>query len=67
MNTALPYLADLADAFDQAQPRPQVSDYSAISSIMQVYFHKALTGEQDYESALAELNEELNTAYEKQK
>ena len=64
---ALPHLQTLKTALEQAKPRPQVSDYSAISTIMQGYLHKALTLDEPYEQALKELQDELNAAYEKQK
>lgn len=65
IKAAAPYLAALAPAFEEAQPRPQVSDYSVISSIMQEYFHKALTTDLDYKTALNELNDALNQAIAK--
>ena len=37
-------LNDIAKAADDAKPRPQVRDYSAVSAIIQVWIHKALTG-----------------------
>lgn len=64
---SLPHLQTLKTALDEAKPRPQVSDYSAISTIMQGYLHKALTKEEPYEQALKELQEQLTAAYEKQK
>lgn len=64
---SLPHLETLKVALDEAKPRPQVSDYSAISTIMQGYLHKALTKDEPYEQALNELQNDLNAAYEKQK
>ncbi len=61
-----PYLADVRDAAANAKPRPQVRDYSAISSIFQVYFHKALTGELSDDEALSQMDEELNAALAEQ-
>lgn len=65
IKAAAPYLADLAIAFDQAQPRPQVSDYAKVSGIIQEYTHKALTLDLDYETALNKLNDALNQAIAK--
>ncbi len=59
----LPYLEGVRDAADNAKPRPQVRDYSAISAIFQVYFHKALTGDLDYAEAMEQMDKELNKAY----
>ncbi len=66
VNKALPYLSDLVEAFDESQPRPQVTDYSAISTILQEYLHKALTKELPVDTAVEELNNALNTAYKDQ-
>jgi multiple sugar transport system substrate-binding protein len=55
-----PYIADVRDAADAAEPRPQVTDYSAISTLFQEWFHKALLGEISNEEALENLNEALN-------
>ena len=60
-------LNEVAKAADEAKPRPQVRDYSAVSSIIQVWIHKALTGEADYDEALSSLDEELNAALEAMK
>ena len=57
-------LNDIAKAADDAKPRPQVRDYSAVSAIIQVWIHKALTGEVDYDTALSNLDTELNAALE---
>ncbi|MBA4700356.1 MAG: extracellular solute-binding protein [Ruminococcus sp.] len=65
--TDKPYLADVRSAADNAKPRPQVRDYSAISSVFQVYFHKALTKELGYEDAMEQMDTELNAALEKMK
>lgn len=62
---ALPFLKDVKPAADAAKPRPQVRDYSTLSSIFQVYFHKALTGEMEYADALAQMDTELNEALAK--
>ncbi len=62
-----PYLADIKAAAENAKPRPQVRDYSAISSIFQVYFHKALLGEMTDDEALEQMDQELNAALEGQK
>lgn len=56
----MPYLTDAKEAVDEAEPRPQVTDYPAISSVFQIYFHKALTGELSNEDAMAQMDEELN-------
>ncbi len=61
-----PYLADIKEAAENAKPRPQVRDYSAISSIFQVYFHKALLGELTDDEALEQMDKELNEALAKQ-
>lgn len=61
---ALPYLPAVRDAAENAAPRPRVRDYSTISSIFQVYFHKALTGELEYADALEQMDKELNAALE---
>ncbi|AEE97837.1 ABC transporter substrate-binding protein [Mahella australiensis] len=63
---ALPYLKSVMPATEQAKPRPQVPDYPAISSIMQIYLHKALMLEMPYEEALAQMTKELEAAYAKQ-
>lgn len=60
-----PYLKDARPAVDNAKPRPQVRDYSAISSVFQVYFHKALTKEMGYADAMEQMDTELNAALEK--
>ena len=57
-----PYISDVKDAAAQAQPRPQVRDYSTISTLFQEWFHKALTGELSNEDALKNLDEKLNEA-----
>lgn len=62
----LPYLKNVMPATEQAKPRPQVPDYPSISSIMQIYFHKALMLEMPYENALAQMTKELEEAYAKQ-
>ncbi|HBN80677.1 MAG TPA: ABC transporter substrate-binding protein [Ruminococcaceae bacterium] len=67
VKSALPYLSDLRSAADKAKPRPQVPDYPAISSIMQVYLHKAMTGVMKYEDAMAEMTQKLDSAYASQK
>ncbi len=59
----LPHLEGVRDAADNAKPRPQVRDYSAISAIFQVYFHKALTKDLDYAEAMEQMDKELNEAY----
>lgn len=58
----MPHLDGVRDAADTAEPRPQVRDYSAITSIFQVYFHKALLGELSNEEAMKQMDEELNKA-----
>lgn len=65
--TDKPYLADVKSAADNAKPRPQVRDYSAVSSVFQVYFHKALTKELSYEDAMSQMDTELNAALDKMK
>lgn len=59
---AIPHLKGIGEAAANAKPRPQVRDYSAISSIFQVYFHKALTKEMTYEDAMSQMDKELNEA-----
>lgn len=61
----MPFLPDAIEAVDEAEPRPQVTDYPAISSIFQVYFHKALTGELEYVDAMEQMDAELNAVVEK--
>lgn len=63
----LPHLTSCASAVDEAKPRPQVDDYPAISSIMQPWFHKALTGDASYEDALTGMTNEVNALLSKQK
>lgn len=62
-----PYIADVKEAADEAEPRPQVRDYSTISTIFQEWFHKALTGEVSNEEALEKMDKELNEALEAMK
>ncbi len=57
-----PYIAAVRDAADAAEPRPQVRDYSTVSTIFAEYIHKALTGELSNEDALSTLDEKLNEA-----
>ena len=59
-----PFIADVKDAAGNAQPRPQVRDYSTISTLFQEWFHKALTGELSNEEALENLDIKLNEALE---
>lgn len=60
--TDQPYIADVKEAADAAEPRPQVRDYPAVSTIFQEWFHKALTGEVGDEEALDNMDEQLNAA-----
>lgn len=62
VNKAIPYLKDLQSAIDQAQPRPQVNNYSSVSTILAGYLHKALTKDEDYAAALEEADKALNAA-----
>ncbi len=62
VKAVLPHLEGVREAADKAEPRPQVRDYSAISSVFQVYFHKALTGELSNEEAMEQMDKELNDA-----
>ncbi len=57
-----PYIAAVKDAADAAEPRPQVRDYSTVSTLFAEYIHKALTGELSNEDALKTLDEKLNEA-----
>lgn len=65
--TDKPYLADVKSAADNAKPRPQVRDYATISSVFQIYFHKALTKELTFEDAMSQMDKELNDALSKMK
>lgn len=62
----LPYLASAKEAADKAKPRPQVKNYSAISTIFQTYFHKALTKDMPFEDAVKQMQVELNKELENQ-
>ena len=62
VTTEMPHLLGVKDAADAAKPRPQVRDYSTISTIFQNYFHAALTGQSTNEDAVKAMNEELNAA-----
>lgn len=57
-----PYIAAVKDAADAAEPRPQVRDYSTVSTLFAEYIHKALTGELSNEEALETLDTKLNEA-----
>lgn len=57
-----PYISAVKDAADQAEPRPQVRDYSTVSTIFAENIHKALTGELTNEEALELLDKKLNEA-----
>jgi len=57
-----PYIGDVKEAADLAEPRPQVRDYSTVSTIFAEYIHKALVGELSNEEALEQLDEKLNEA-----
>lgn len=57
-----PYIAAVKDAADAAEPRPQVRDYSTVSTLFVEYIHKALTGELSNEEALETLDTKLNEA-----
>lgn len=59
---ALPHLAYIKDAADNAAPRPQVRDYPTISTIFQEYFHKVLAGGADEKATIEEMDEKLNDA-----
>ena len=64
--TKLPYLSSAKDAADKAKPRPQVKNYSAISTIFQTYFHKALTKDMPFEDAVKQMQVELNKELDNQ-
>lgn len=57
-----PYIAAVKDAADAAEPRPQVRDYSTVSTLFAEYIHKALAGDLSNEEALKTLDEKLNEA-----
>ena len=57
-----PYISAVKEAADAAEPRPQVRDYSTVSTLFAEYIHKALTGELSNEEALQTLDEKLNEA-----
>ena len=62
-----PFISAVKDAADAAAPRPQVRDYSTVSTLFAEYIHKALIGDLSNEDALAELDNKLNEALEKMK
>ena len=57
-----PYISAVREAADKAEPRPQVRDYSTVSTLFAEYIHKALLGELSNEEALETLDEKLNEA-----
>lgn len=59
-----PYISAVRDAADNAEPRPQIRDYSTFSTTFAENIHKALTGELSNEDALELLDERLNEALE---
>lgn len=54
-----PFLSDLYNVFSKAKSRPVSPYYSKMSDSMQIYFHKALTGEMTAHQAIENVQKEL--------
>jgi len=57
---SLPHLADLAEAFENALPRPNFPYYTQISEILQRHLNAILSGESEAERALGAAEREIN-------
>ena len=55
----LPFMEELKPVLDAAKPRPQVSDYSAISTVMQVDMHTILTKEISVDEGVTKLAQDM--------
>ena len=54
-----PQLTDLYNAFSKAKSRPVSPYYAQMSDVMQIYFHKALTGQMTAQQAIENVKKEI--------
>ena len=60
---ANPFYKDLYSVFINAVGRPQAANYGQVSDQIQIYVHKALTGELSPEEAMKQLQDQLQQVY----
>lgn len=55
-----PYVGQMAEQFDYAVWRPNLPNYAEVSSLLQLYVHRALTGSMSPKEALDQAYEEIS-------